>query len=137
MSRRVVKLDQGGATTQLTHACGHPLDDKLDENARPTGAKLPPLAVCRRCHRANKKKLRALGSPAWGRGRLPEGARFELVYSSEGDKKTRWCGKLIVPTKDGPRTFVDNSDTVMWLMVKLDHLYRAEVGDFVAKAKET
>lgn len=134
MSRRIVKMDQGAATAQLTHACGHPLDDKLDEHGKPTGEKLPPHAVCRRCHRANKKKLRALASSSWGRGRLPEGSRFELIYS-EGDKKTRWSGKLIVPTKDGPRTYVDNSDTVMWLMVKLDHLYRAEVGDYVLKAK--
>jgi hypothetical protein len=117
---------------QPMHACGHPLDDKLDENAKPTGEKRTPHAACRRCHRANKKKLKALGSAAWGKGRLPEGARFELIYS-ESEKKTRWSGKLIVPMKDGPRAFVDSSDTVMWLMIKLDHLYRVEAGDYVVK----
>lgn len=130
MSRRIVKLAQDGVSTQQTHACGHPLDANLDAQGKPTGEMRTPDATCRRCHNANKKKLRKLGSAAWGKGRLPKGARFELIYS-EGETKTRWCGKLVVPTKDGLRTFVDSSDTVMWLMIKLDHLYRAEVGDFV------
>ena len=132
MSRREVKVTGGGGTAQPTHACGHPLDDKLDASAKPTGEKRTPLAPCRACHRASKKKRGDLRRATWGRGRLPDGAHFDLTYSERAGKLT-WCGTLTVQTPSGPRKFVEHAEAVMTLLIKLDQLYRIEVGDFVVE----
>lgn len=135
MSRREIKVAEGNVPSQLTHACGHPLDDKLDARAKPTGEKRPSQAPCRACHRASKKKRGELRRATWGRGRLPDGARFELTYSEKAGKLT-WCGTLTVQTPSGPRKFVEHAEAVMTLLIKLDQLYRIEVGDFDVEKKE-
>ncbi len=132
-------------TEKLTAACGHEVDfglfeDKKDKyrDARRQKKRGQICPACReqkerevqeaaQLRREEKAQKRAQEQPEstprkpkQAQDRLPDGARFNVVYAAG---KQEWSGSLTV----GSDTFTDSASGVFKLLTKLDRLYRQQL----------
>jgi hypothetical protein len=126
-------------------SCGHPekfglFEDRLDKFRRDRRKKVTdrPCRACRERKRLEEEeatkvrqaeKLRRVQEAAMARpserkkpvgavtDRLPDGAKFEVVYAAS---QTRWTGTLTI----GEKVFTDSAGGVFKLLNRLDRQYR-------------
>jgi hypothetical protein len=136
------------AYEDVTASCGHPekfglFEDRLDKFRRDRRKKVTdrPCRACRERKRLEEeealkvrqaeKQQRAKEAAAAGPSpkkkpgadipeRLPDGAKFEVVYDAA---QTRWTGTLTIADK----VFTDSAGGVFKLLNRLDRQYRQSV----------
>lgn len=133
------------AYEDVVASCGHPekfgrFEDRLDKFRKDRRKKVTdrPCRACRERKRIEEeeaakvrqaekqqraKEAATAGAPAkkkpFGQimDRLPDGAKFEVVYDAS---QTRWTGTLTI----GEKVFTDSAGGVFKLLNRLDHQYR-------------